>query len=305
MMDGVSACMIPLPFRFSAFLPMNTIIAYTLLFNPKIPVISRFLPFMSAPMATTLFWNTYNRCYCLALDWCNRNVSGNVEKRAAEDLKGSVPSYQKIQHYLSHGDPDLWKKYLKGFVGATAAAWAMAGIGRRCTQDWAGGKGHTLVLVAKRAASKFLSPCMALSAAHIIDLGVMRDIQWKEGLAVSKKEDGSEVVCDDSGQPILSKEAGRKALGQVAVQRIATANIVLLLPSFAETVASRRPWYYELTTRFPKFPLMFQYAMCVLALAVAVPLTQGISPEIGRIHSSKLGKEFQHVSGYLYYNRGL
>merc|ERR1711916_224047 len=57
---------IPLPFRMSAFVPMNILICY-------------FLVLPNPTMKSTIFWQWFNQSYNVAVNHCNRNASNPVD----------------------------------------------------------------------------------------------------------------------------------------------------------------------------------------------------------------------------------
>jgi len=271
----------------SSFIPMNMGIAYTLLFNPKIPLLSRVFPSVTnTPETRIMFWNLYNRSYCVALDWFNRNPSADIEEKYKKAFGNSKDDKDhKLDFYLQN-QQDVKSLYFKSFCMATTAAFALAGLGKWMTNKFMSYNSS----ISAKVFGRYLSPALALSGGHICDLWCMRNQEIKHGITL-KYEDDTDVV-DKDGIAMRSKIAGQLAVFQVGLQRILNANIVLITPSIGMAILEKLKTSSHFLQTSPRGRLFCELGFCFVALVAALPLTQAISPKIGQIDCNKLEPMF-------------
>ncbi|KAA0149541.1 hypothetical protein FNF27_04401 [Cafeteria roenbergensis] len=206
-----------------------------------------------------------NQCYNAAHYWANRN----------------------------HTNDEPPVRVAASFTAATASSvWAALRLQRAASAM----QGAAAVVLRRSA------PFLAVAAADVLNLGIMRSNEWARGIAV-KRRDGTEVG--------RSRRAGAMAVASCVAARVMAAAPVLLSSSFALEAMERagpfRPGAALASLRVPA-------ALAVLGSAIvcAVPLTFALFRREATVSVSWLEPEFRSLDdgnglpvSQVWYHKGL
>jgi len=242
-----------LPFRVSAFLPVNVIICAGLLIpNPS--------------TATTIFWQWINQSYNIALNHANRNASNTMTTN----------------------------QILESYATAVAVSCTVA-LGMRRAVDTLFG---TASLTLKNTIKMFI-PFTAVSVAGVANVYIMRRNEMKEGIQV-KDKDGHIL-----GQ---SPTAGKRAVKQVAISRVATALPALVLPPIVMAGLDR----LSFIRNNPKVKIPINLALLSGVFLTSLPAAIALFPQQAEVNVNQLESKFHNLKDKngnpiekVYYNKGL
>ncbi|KAJ9080044.1 Sideroflexin FSF1 [Entomophthora muscae] len=137
-------------------------------------------------------------------------------------------------------------------------------------------------------------PFAAVASASSLNVFLMRRKEITQGIKVMDK-DGNDVG--------VSKEAGLKAVSQVAASRVITAFPALVLPPILMAKLEKT----TLLKNNPRLAMPFNLALISFSLVTALPAAIALFPQIGKLHpkdeafKDKYGNQLSEV----YYNKGL
>ena len=151
-------------------------------------------------------------------------------------------------------------------------------------------------------AIRTIVPYIAVASAGAVNVGLMRKNEMDTGITVVDEHDKPQ------GQ---SKIAGRMALQQVALTRVALAAPIMILPPVILGVLNRYGLMPNAKTA-PRSNKAVQVGVIAACLWGALPTAIGLFPQTSAVDPLKLESEFHHVKDekgnplrMLYFNKGL
>lgn len=120
----------------------------------------------------------------------------------------------------------------------------------------------------------------------------------------SEESEAGIKVFDSNGNPVgLSKAAGEKAVRETALSRAALFGTTAAVPNVVVLLLQRT----RLLQRNPLLAIPLRHTSIALLLAVMIPVSFSLFPQLGTIKKENVEEELQAAadSGLLYYHRGL
>lgn len=204
---------------------------------------------------------------------------------------------QSYNVFLNHSNRNASKPMSMEQIGKAyaAAVTSSVGIAVGLSQLL---KRSSLPAKTKATIGMFL-PFFSVSGAGIVNVFAMRSSEIQRGI----------TVVDENGDPHgESKKAGLTAVGQVATSRVVNVFGILTLPTLAMSVLEKTKFVQSR----PRLHAPLNLFCIGTALAVALPMTIGIFPQVATLHKDQLEPEFQNCKDKdgnpvdtFYFNRGL
>ncbi|CAH0479245.1 unnamed protein product [Peronospora belbahrii] len=181
-------------------------------------------------------------------------------------------TYNALHYYANRNasNQDTAKQRLAAYVGATASSvGASLGI-RRLVEQMKGGKWTPAVART--------GPFAAVAAADLINMAVMRQSEYRNGV----------YVYDENGDYVgKSKTCGALAVASCAAGRIfAAAPILLLPPLVISRIEKHSTLFTRQKTRWLRTPILLGLVGC--AIQFSVPLTFGLFRQTAQLDSKYL-----------------
>lgn len=192
-------------------------------------------------------------------------------------------------HYFAnrnHSNVEPVVRVGASFLAATASSVSAALWLERTASALRG----TRAVVLRRSA-----PFLAVAAADVLNLGVMRSDEWLRGVVVRSEETGQELG--------RSRLAGAMGVSSCIAARVMAAAPTLLSSAFALEVMERSALFGP-TGRLRLLRLPITLAVLASAIVVAVPLTFGLFRQDAHVPGTWLERRF-HSSGTVWYHKGL
>ncbi|SPQ97473.1 Sidoreflexin [Plasmodiophora brassicae] len=139
---------------------------------------------------------------------------------------------------------------------------------------------NQIAQVANLRLLKQFTPFVAVASAGVLNVTLMRYNELQEGIEI-KDEEGRIVG--------KSKQAGRAALTQVALTRVALPAPILVLPPIIINLLNKA----KMMPASKRARLVVEVGIVTACLAAAVPLAIGLFPQTGAIRAQDVEPEFQ------------
>lgn len=181
-------------------------------------------------------------------------------------------SYNALHYYANRNasNEDTAEQRLAAYVGATASSVA-ASLGIR---RWA----RTMQNVAWQPVVARMGPFAAVAAADLLNLAVMRQSEYRQGVN----------VYDEHGDVIgKSKRAGALAVASCIAGRIFAAAPILIVPPLVMRRLETRP----VLTRHPWLRVPLLLGLVGTAIQFSVPVTFGLFRQTAQVHLKYLEPE--------------
>eukprot|EP01138_Halocafeteria_seosinensis_P010421 gb/GECG01010639.1/.p1 GENE.gb/GECG01010639.1/~~gb/GECG01010639.1/.p1 ORF type:complete len:348 (+),score=27.26 gb/GECG01010639.1/:1-1044(+) len=203
-------------------------------------------------------------------------------------------SYNALHYYANRNasNTDGTWKLVASYVAATASASCSAvGLSELSKKLPANSAGSV--------ALRRLSPFAAVAVADLLNLSIMRQNEYLEGI---------NIYDEQSNFLGTSKRAGGLAVASCVGARVMAAAPVLLTSSFAVHFLEKT----KHISRYPALKIPLTLMMLGVAIQFSVPLTFGLFRQSAQVPTSMLEKEFHNLKdssgntiSHAYYNKGL
>lgn len=255
--------------RFAEYVPVNTLIAWSIFAVPSIPMLN--LSFATR----SLLFNTINRGYCLTFDYLHRSPT-------PQELEDYGNNSLTKRLFTTYGD-EHGKSLPLGlrFLGSIACAigWNAAVLGAHsrwiepATKSIESSTGSVSRFL-WRSFTRAALPATIVCGQHAFDLAWSRTAELSStGGGTLMHADGS-LVLDEQGYKITSPTAGRLAVGYTLLQRslsvIGTLTTASLI-STAVAAAGKMP-------RNNVGAALFETSLIGLGLLWSVPVSVALVP---------------------------
>lgn len=143
-------------------------------------------------------------------------------------------------------------------------------------------------------------PFIAVSIAGVLNVGLMRSPELVEGVSIFDVE-----TQEDLGKSIT---AGKTAVGQTAITRIATSGILLACPPLAYQMVESTGIF----EKRPKWKTPIRVGFIGFFLWIGLPFSLALFPQNPRVHVDSLEPSFRNRTNangnpitYVTYNKGM
>jgi hypothetical protein len=196
--------------------------------------------------------------------------------------------YNAAHYYANrnHSNVEPTARVAASFTAATASSVSAALWLQRAAASMHG----TRAIVLRRCA-----PFLAVAAADVLNLGVMRSDEWMRGVVIRSESTDAELG--------KSRVAGAMGVSSCIAARVMAAAPVLLSSAFA-LEAMERSALFGTAGRLALLRVPIALAVLASAIVVAVPLTFGLFRQDAHVPGTWLEREF-HSEGTVWYHKGL